>query len=114
MQIQALKDGGCLVIGYQNNMIYVAKLDTSGTVSFITPVSTNSNKLVLYPNPGKDKIYGLTNASRLEVTDINGRVYAYEVINETSDLSNLSAGVYFIIAYSTNNEIRYKGKWVKE
>ena len=64
----------------------------------------NIDKLKLYPNPAKDKIYisGLKNAEKISIIDINGKLvynenFANRSVSKYSiDISKLKQGTYFV------------------
>lgn len=115
-------DGGFVFLGDElgatgdSSDFYYLRLDSNGVLS-VSPSTNNSlNKLSVFPNPTS----GITNIffnceggikSTILVTDLFGKiVYEKQEINSTNvlyekiDLSNCSAGLYFLIL-SSNGQV---------
>lgn len=70
--------------------------------------TANDNKLVLYPNPATDYVYISTDNQEkivsVSLTDITGRTYAPDLINnESIDVSVFSSGIYILNITTKNN-----------
>ncbi|MES2560906.1 MAG: T9SS type A sorting domain-containing protein [Bacteroidota bacterium] len=121
-EIKASADGGCFVIGRyrlpagssDDLYAYIAKLDSTGILSFVTPVFSVNNQVNLFPNPGTDFISGIPEQSTLLLTDISGRQKTFDSPTTTVDVSTLHSGIYFYQIVSKQGEVISTGKWVKQ
>jgi hypothetical protein len=77
----------------------------------VSGVQNNSlAKVVIGPNPATDKIffYEQIDSKNVKIIDINGKVFIRKLNNNSIDISDLSAGIYFI---SFDNK---SAKFIKE
>lgn len=74
-------------------------------------VSTNANRITLFPNPVENKlnIKGIQQnekLSQINILDIQGRIIKqYEIESNVIDVSDLNAGMYFIELISIDSKI---------
>ena len=103
--------------GHFGQPVYIDNVNISGTVS----VDENSNayELVLSPNPTSGNVElnfraAETEDVKMEISNVLGQSIAKEliknstgIIHHTFDLSNQTAGVYFVtVTYGTNKVVR--------
>lgn len=104
-----------------NNNLYVVAFGNGGSIYKVkdnTPLSVDDNEMnniVLYPNPAKDYVtigFGNENVSQVSIINLNGNfVNTFENPNNKTlqvDVSNLSAGVYFVKITTINGKRLYK------
>jgi hypothetical protein len=126
--ILATHDGGCLMYGtfwdYHNitdytRYIRLIKVSKDGLLSIENgKPGVNVREVILYPNPGTDKIVVESGLKNLVVTffDINGRCILKQQIQskvESLDVSELVAGIYFY-RFTDGDKVVETGKWIKE
>ncbi len=86
------------------NFYRVVEQDADGKKTYSTVVTLQSSSvttLKIYPNPVKDKLYvnSLSNFTRFEISDVNGRVIKQSNITSNKNyivVQELKAGVYFL------------------
>ena len=77
-----------------------------------------STKLILYPNPAKDRLMVshpnlLVETAQVQISDINGRIVLQATLESTGiDISELKNGLYFISIGGA--ERHYSGRFVKQ
>jgi hypothetical protein len=126
--ILATHDGGCLMYGtfwdYHNTTDYqhyirLIKVSKDGLLSDGNGKPGNKmREVILYPNPGTDKIIVETGLKNLMVKffDMTGICVVKKSIQsmvETLDVSGLSAGIYFY-RFTCGDKVIDSGKWIKE
>ncbi|MBI4649222.1 MAG: T9SS type A sorting domain-containing protein [Bacteroidia bacterium] len=126
--VLATQDGGCLVTGMnydhltQNNetSTFLLKLNENGELTSSQNVSIKQQDIILYPNPGRDRMTirnGIVNRDvSFELFDIHGRMLIkHDKVGSGSVIktSDFSQGIYFY-RFMDRNRIVERGKWVKE
>ncbi len=126
--ILATHDGGCLMYGtfwdFHNitdytRYIRLIKVSKDGLLSDENGKPSNKAKeVILYPNPGTDKIIVETGLKNLMVNffDMTGTCVVKKYIQsmvETLDVSELSTGIYFY-RFTRGDRIVDSGKWIKK
>ncbi len=126
--ILSTSDGGCLISASrynylnqnQENDIYFLKLKRDDLItSNDDNVSFSENQsLLIYPNPGKDKIIIKSQSENASfcLYNINGeKVFCRNIKSVLTKIncSGLSSGLYVYSLITDNNEI-ISGKWVKK
>lgn len=83
---------------------WVDDLWLAGEIKEGTGISVNKNdtQIKVYPNPATDRIT-VAGATKLDITDLNGRLLISTKDVESVDVSTLSIGVYFVKATIDNN-----------
>lgn len=117
--IYAGQNGSCFIGGHErdslgNSFIYLAKIDSAGTVTYVTKFDNKEQHPLLYPNPGKDILYGVPAHSEFELMDMSGKKRHVESNGNGFDVSVLEAGIYFYRIYDELGGLLSTGKWVKE
>jgi len=100
---------GTLSGGSQNYSLIVSGFDQA-------PLSNETFKednLFIYPNPTSDMLYfditGDISLEKIEIYDTIGKkVLSSQINNNSVDVSQLTAGVYFVKIYSGENQITKK------
>ncbi len=121
----ALPEGGFLLAitkwDYEANPTIITHDILLITKNYGNPVTETSdieisNDILLYPNPGSDRMHITANGYNLHIRlfDINYRVVLEKDfdIKTTLGTSNLSPGI-FVYEISQGNKILERGKWVK-
>ena len=126
--ILATHDGGCLMYGtiwdYHHISDYVRylKLIKVSKDGLLSDKNGEPGKLakdvILYPNPGSDRIIIRSALRNLTVTffDVMGNAVLSEPVQsstESIDVSGLSPGIYFY-RISSGEKVVDTGKWIKE
>lgn len=65
----------------------------------------NTNNIILYPNPVLDKL-NITSENiitSVEITDVYGKVFYFNAINNTINIEQLNTGMYFLKKINNNN-----------
>jgi hypothetical protein len=115
----ATEDGGCLIVGrvwapFSDITIYMVKLDSNGVLAFVKPISKELNNAVLYPNPGKNVVFGIPEMATISFTDLMGQQVTLPSGSHGTDVSILHPGIYFYKVFSNLGEYVSSGKWIKE
>jgi hypothetical protein len=123
----ATKDSGCLMYGatynwqkydYQRD-VYAIKVNNKGLLlGTDNSLKKVAKEVILYPNPGIDKIVVESGLKNLVVSffDINGRCILKQQIQsmvESLDVSELVPGIYFY-RFTDGEKVVETGKWIKE
>jgi photosystem II stability/assembly factor-like uncharacterized protein len=101
------------------SMIYIPTLNSPGIIARRIPasmdvnVSTNKSDVFLYPNPASNSILVTGLNSELWVLDALGRAYAVPNHDGTLDVSQLPAGVYYVLLKGGTEAARH-ARFVKE
>ncbi len=126
--ILATHDGGCLMYGtfwdYRNNSDYsrylrLIKVSKDGLLSDQNGKPSNKvREVILYPNPGTDRIIVESALKNLMVSffDMTGNCVLIKEINsrlESHDVSELSSGIYFY-RFTCGDKVVERGKWIKK
>jgi len=125
--VLATKDEGCLMFGtlYDKDPlrlkrdIYVLKVNKDGLL-----VSTNGTpspkvkEVILFPNPGSDKLHVLTSLKNLTLIlfDINGNCILEDQISDNNtilDVSRIPSGM-FLYRFTKDGNTVDSGKWIKK
>lgn len=122
----ATQDGGCVLAGtryddqiqFQERDVYIIKVNENGLITWTHNFPEIKNEILIYPNPGNDKVNIKTRNSTLKIEfyNSNGQKIIGRVINNqkiTLNTSNLISGVYFYRIFNKNNIIIETGKWIK-
>lgn len=98
------------ITGYLNGDKCSYKVTDCDTTSLsIDENAISSQKLLIYPNPGKDKItIQHEHISLIEILNTSGQIVlsmtvSLEKQNATIDLSSIKQGIYFVKTYSQEN-----------
>jgi hypothetical protein len=123
---KATQDSGCVVAGYRYDYqtqnlerdVYILKVNEDGLITWAHNIPEVTKEILIYPNPGFDKIYIKTFKEnlRIELFDSNGqKMIRQKVINQniTLNTSNLNSGVYIYRILNENNKTIETGKWIK-
>ena len=129
----ATSDGGVLIMGTRMRWETpanlglnhcVAKTDCKGNLSWdnTSCLLPSDEEMLVFPNPVSDQLIiqlpGLSPDAEIEfrIYNATGQIVAYKKISDTqiitSELGNLSHGVYFFSIASNDNH-NYKGKFIK-
>jgi hypothetical protein len=98
--------------------IYVVKVNKDGIlVSTDGTPSQKVKEVILFPNPGSDKLYVRTSLKGLTLTlfDVQGKCILTNEINAsftTVDVTRIPEGIYFY-RFTKNGKILDSGKWIK-
>jgi len=126
--ILATRDGGCLMYGtiwdFHNNpdqtrYLRLIKVSKDGLLSDENGKPRDKAKeVILYPNPGNDRIIVQTTLQGLTVSffDVAGNCVAKKTIHsmvESLDVSELSTGIYFY-RFTCGDKVIDCGKWIKK
>jgi hypothetical protein len=125
--ILATRDEGCLMYGtlYDKDPqrlkrdIYVLKVNKDGVlVSTDESSSPKVKEIILFPNPGADKVFIRTAMKDIvfELFDLNGRCLLRQEIGQataTADVSRLPCGLY-LYRLTQSGAVVDRGKWVKQ
>lgn len=83
--------------------------------------NTAKTAVSLYPSPAATQLAynfsGAENATRAEITDLNGRTVKAVTLNKNNraiDVADLAAGIYYISFRNNFGQVLTAGKWVKE
>ncbi|MCF8233145.1 MAG: T9SS type A sorting domain-containing protein, partial [Bacteroidales bacterium] len=114
---------GCVVaatrydseIQNQERDVYLVGLGPDGLITSTEVDSTAINTILLYPNPGDNKIMIDTDSKKFTFKLYNptGKKILQSSNQKTIDVSRLEAGMYFYRVIS-QGEIIGSGKWVKQ
>ena len=123
--VKATNDGGCILAGHyydwRNNPvlekdIIIYKLDSDGLLTDIETPERQSNLLV-YPNPGTERIRILSESDGVKLTLINviGQPILSVMVNSGDFIStsHLEDGIYFY-SIEADQSIIGTGKWIKQ
>jgi hypothetical protein len=99
--IEQTFDGGYILSGHRNGLIYVMKLNNQGLVTNVSSVNLSKTDIQLFPNPslGLFSIQSKVNIVEIVVSTIQGQKIIRSSINSkesTIDLSTQPAGIYFV------------------
>ena len=89
--------------GYTNTKTIVSAADP--TVSVFNP-KADSDQIIIFPNPAKDSFaFKSSDVVKFKLFNILGELVMAENIspNQTIDISQLNAGLYFVSCYETEN-----------
>jgi hypothetical protein len=86
----------------------VIKFDKQNTVANLT-----TNVISVYPNPATNELVIPTKYVTTSIIDINGKQIFSSRINGKVDISNLSAGTYILVLYTTNGDVAHS-KFTKQ
>jgi len=126
--ILATRDRGCLMYGtfwdYRNNPDYsrylrLIKVSKDGLLSDENGKPSNKAKeVILYPNPGTNRIIVESGLKNLVVSffNVTGNCVVKKSIQsmvESLDVSELSTGIYFY-RFTCGNKVIDCGKWIKK
>jgi hypothetical protein len=126
--ILATRDGGCLMYGtlwdYRNNPDYtrylrLIKVSKDGLLSDKNgKPSDKTREVILYPNPGTDRIIVESGLKNLMVSffDMTGDCVIKKSIQsmvETLDVSELSSGIY-LYRFTLGDKVIDCGKWIRK
>jgi hypothetical protein len=95
---------------FSGNLNYyrLKQVDFDGLFAYSNIISINGNRseVVVYPNPndGSFTVYisDISEGSKIEVTDTNGRLVYSAATSENIQLSELPSGFYILTLYSSN------------
>lgn len=126
MSILLTQDGGCVLAGSrfdyqtqnQERDVYILKVNEDGLITWARNIPKVTKEILIYPNPGNDKIYIKTFKVNLsiELFDSKGHeMIKHKIINQNINLntSNLNSGVYLYRILNENNIIIETGQWIK-
>lgn len=88
-----------------NNDLFTGSCGNTDPTLGIFDGQQTIEKILIYPNPahGNVKIYGVDHSDLLQIYNVNGvLIDKYNNATNRIDVSNLSPGTYFIIAYENN------------
>ncbi len=124
--LHATQDGGCVMAGSrydyqtqnQERDVYVLKVNEDGLITWAHNIPEVTKEILIYPNPGDDKIYIKTLEDNLtiELFDSNGQKKIWEKITNqdiTLNTSELISGVYIYRILNDSKIIIETGKWIK-
>ena len=126
--VLATKDGGCLLSGnvydYTSNTfqkdIFIVKLDSNGTTTWIKDIKFPQSEVSLYPNPVRDILSvelksKNQNIKDYRIIDLQGKII-YSGQSRTGqfklDVSNLASGIYIFHGESSNG-IVFRRRFIK-
>lgn len=100
-------DGNSLVSTQYNDTIWQKINDLACTNSL---VENHSQKVSVYPNPGKNTIHIKADVAveKVEVTDVNGKLLAVPFEKQQLNISALKSGMYFLKIYIASGEETHK------
>jgi hypothetical protein len=125
--VNSTTDGGVIIgttsFDYQRQNherdIFIIKIDSNGLITGIPqPPLNNTNKILVYPNPGFDVLYVKTQLENavFHLYDLMGReVWNKNLIpaQNVLQIQNLNSGIY-IYKIVKNSQMIECGKWIKE
>ncbi len=108
-----LTEGETLVTAYQEGDGHYLPAEEITKTLRITDVgieNTSPERFVVYPNPAKDAVYYSFNKKiqKIQVLSSTGNPVEFTFTNNKVDISQLPAGVFFLLFVTENNIYRYK------
>ncbi|WP_296381672.1 T9SS type A sorting domain-containing protein [Winogradskyella sp.] len=79
----------------------------------VSEISTNITKTIMYPNPVKDKLNFEYELKDIKIYSQEGKLIKNYNSTDSIDISNLSNGIYYVVALTMNNE-QIQNKIIKE
>lgn len=124
-EILATSDGGCLVSASKFDYtspdldydIVLLKYDRNGLLTQLDDFNLVPSQIVIYPNPGSDRIAIINNSEGylFELIDISGKCLLSKTIDKNLnhlDVQGIKPGIY-IYRISNGSIIIASGKWIK-
>ena len=108
-----LTEGETLVTAYQEgdgHYLPAEEITKTLRVTNEEIENTSPESFVVYPNPAKDAVYYSFNKKiqKIQVLSFTGNPVEFTFTNNKVDISQLPAGVFFLLFVTENNIYRYK------
>jgi hypothetical protein len=122
-------DGGVIMHGFRYDYnkehsidVFLIKVTAEGNITATVAVPIESNKLLLYPNPGQEIVHLKQDTEEqqegtLFMYNTLGQLVASFAINHAnSDINTapLAIGLYYYQYTSNSKKIKYQGTWIKQ
>jgi len=101
---------GLLVVGTHGNGIFSTNIMSASQFVPNNMMTANENRLVIYPNPSKDKVYiqKADNFHLVKVLDINGKEQPFKLINNSVSIKNYNDGIYLFVFENNGDKVVIK------